>query len=273
MMKKILFIFALNAISVFFMECREPLIMTSDFLKTRGEVSSIVQYTHYETDHFWNRHGDKKKAYNRLRQNEIELYSEVGITNCDTLGIDANYVNNEEKLNWTSRGFGDVELCWKRYLASAGGYLFSSRIVGIIPVGDKKTTVRYGEWGFELDLHCQKDFMLCNRFGWYELLGGYRYYHGFPSDQIKFHAVVGYHVFDRFRIIGGLYLNYGIENGKQFHGPILTLPPRYRLLKAEIHGVVHLANCVSVFVGGFQHLWGENIGTGGGLTSGLWVDF
>ena len=258
----------------FSLECNEPIIVTSDFLKQPGEVSIIAQYSFYKTDHFWNQHGQRRKAYNRLRQNVVDLYAEYGVTKGDTLGLYSCYVNNEEKLNHFSRGVGDIELCWKRFFVELGCHTFAWRLIGVIPVGERKTTVRYGEWGVELDLHAQHDFCFQNRWGWYEVLAGYRYYHGFPSDQLKFYAVAGYQLLSRLTAIGGLYFDYGVYNSsKGSHGPVLTLPPRYRLLKAELHGVFCVAQYVSIFAGGFQHLWGEHIGTGGGFFAGLWIDF
>jgi hypothetical protein len=252
---------------------KEPLVLSKNFLKNKNEISCFVHYTHYQTDHFWNREGQRRKAYNQLQQDGVDIYAQYGLSCQDTLGLYAYYVRNNEQLNWNSTGVGDLELHWKHFLGSVSVHAFSSRLIAIVPVGKKKTTVRYGEWGVEADLHCQRNFTFHNRSGWYELLAGYRYYGGFPSDQVKISIVAGYQPFPLLKVIGRLYLNWGVLNGKEErHGPVLTLPPRYRLLTSELHVVFCLAKWISGFAGFFQHLWGENIGTGGGFFAGISFD-
>lgn len=252
----------------------EPIVLSNDFIKSKGEFSSIFEYSTYKTDHFWNKHGKKKAAHNDLKQKDFHLFIEYGLNNKNTIGLYTNFVRNREYLHWTLEGFGDTEICWKRYWINWKQWEISSRLLGIIPSGEKKTSVRYGRFGAELDLHVQRNFLLAKRSGWCEFLAGYRYYNGFASDQIKFTAIAGYQLFSRLRLVGSTYLNYGLFNRhERFKGPILTLSPSYRLLKMKFHLVFTVTKHSEVFVGYTQHVWGQNIGTGNGIYTGLWIGF
>ncbi len=252
----------------------EPLILDEKFIRDKGELSLVEAGGEYSTDHFWNKHGKKLPTFNDFKQTKISFSAEYGLTPKDTLGAYVFYVQNADRLNGKKRGVGDLELNWKRFLGCCGPYLFAMRILGIFPVGAKKRSVSYGEYGAEIDLHCQRSFSFFDRCGWYELLAGYRFYKGAPSDQIRADAVVGYQLLSRLRIISGLYLEYGIFNGsKKFQGPVILLNNNYRLLKAQVQAVITIKPFLSGAVGYFQHIWGCNVGTGGGYFGAIWVDF
>lgn len=258
---------------------REPLTVSPDFIKDRGEISIISGYSFYRTSHFWNRNGRKRPAFDRLINRNIDFYLEYGLTCADTLGFYSSYMENREDLNGNKRGLEDVEISWKHYLTNLGQFALSSRLIGIIPTRffpDKRsfTTIRYGRIGAEFDLHLQRNFCLLERPGWFETLVGYRYYDGSPSDLVKANAIIGYDIFPRIRIIGSAFLDYGVYNGNEpFRGLILNLPPRYRLLKTQIHGVFAINQYTSFYLGSYQHVWGQEIGSGVGYFGGLWLDF
>lgn len=257
-----------------FLFCNEPPALNDDFIRACGEFSIITEYTNYSTKNFWNKNGNKRSAFNRLNQNRVDVFAEYGVTSRHTFGIYGNYAQNGEELNGTTRGFGDAELCWKYWIGCLKSFQISSRVIAIIPTGKEKTTLRYARFGVELDLHGQKEFTIGNYWGWVEFLGGYRFYSGFPSDQIRFKAAAGIQLLSHLKIVGRLFLDYGLFNGhKNYNGPVLTLAPRYRLFKAELYGVIHVARFMHLYAGGFQHIWGENIGTGGGFLGGIWFDF
>ena len=253
---------------------REPPTLSRNFIKQSCEFSFILDYFSYDTDHFWNKDGDRKKAFNSLNQKQVNAYVEFGITDYDTIGIYGNYTQNIEEMNGNKRGIGDFELCWKHLFWSREGHYISSRVLVIVPTGPKKTTIRYGEAGVEFDIHYQRDLCILNRSAWFEVMGGYRAYSGFPSDQIRGHAVFGYQPFSNFTFIGELQLDYGVYNGENtFHGPILYLAPQYRLLTGQVQCVYNILECLSIFAGYSQNLWGENIGTGGGWFGGISLDY
>lgn len=254
--------------------CIEPIVIADNFIKDKYEFSFIAEASFYRTDHFWNEKGKRRRVHNKLDQRLFPIFVEFGVTQDDTIGLYMYNVINDESMNGKKEGFSDIELCWKRYLTSRNGYDFSLRAIGIIPTGESIQTVRYGRFGVELDLHCQKHFTIWDRCGWFELMGGYRYYNGFPSDQIKLNGVIGYQLFSRLRLLGAFYLDYGLFNGHaKFCGPILTLPPRFRLLTTKFYGVITITQWAEVFAGSFQNIWGENIGTGAGYFGGLSIDF
>lgn len=254
---------------------KEPLVIADNFIKEKGEFSFIGDYLRYETDHFWNKQGKKRRAYNHLSHQEVDIFLEYGLTQNDTVGVYTYLIQNDEKLNKRNkRGVEDLEICWKHFLITKCLFDFSFRVIGIIPVEEQKIGITYGRYGVEFDLHCQREFTFQNRCGWYELMAGYRYYNGFPSDVLKVNGVIGYQLFPRLRVMGAAYLDYGLFNGREkFVGPVLTLAPQYRLLEIKLYAVFTLTRFCDLFAGGFQHVWGENVGTGGGYFTGISLDF
>lgn len=243
-------------------------------LREKGEICPYFGYDYYQTSHFWNKHGKKRNSFNHLKRSEIESYTEYGLTNNDTLFLTANYYIVKEKVNGNSRGLGDLEFGIKHRLFEDDSQVLSAQLLAIIPTGEHKVPLRYGRFGGEFDLRYFRCLQLCNCPFWIDSSVGYRYYNGFPSDQIRAEAKFGLSINDYIIIEANSYLYYGLFNGKKTHFQNQILfNPNFRLFKQEIQLIVRLTQCAWLTIGCYQHLWGENIGTGGGYFGGLWLDF
>lgn len=253
--------------------CEEPHYQTA-FIGNAGDCESLWSYSDYSTDHFWNKHGKKLPTFNHFFRKDCHLYAECALNFCNSLFIHGGYAVIDESLNGHCRGVEDIEMGWKWLIHSGQTSALTSQLMAIIPAGRKKSSIRYGEGGAEFSLLYSDQFFLCQRSGWYDLALGYRHYTGFPSDQIRSNVALGYNVIPRLHLIVTSDLIYGLWNGNShcnFNN--VTLNPNFRLLKGHIECVVNLCSHISISFGAYRHLWGRNVGTGGGWFGGLWIDF
>jgi hypothetical protein len=231
------------------------------------EADLEITYKSYQTSHFWNKTGSRKSAHNEFDKKEIEIYGEFGLTSCDTLTLKESWGRAEERMNGRTFGFSDMELGWRRFLWTNGSHVIASRALAIIPIQNNfEPAIRYGQYGGEVDIlwgYCCYDFLL-----------GYRFYEGFPSDQIRACAQMHWELCSWITFKGEAKLEYGVFNGQNRPDASLFLyQPNYRLFKVKAEAEIKLCRCVSTNVGWFQHVWGENVGTGGGFYGGIDIHF
>lgn len=236
-------------------------------IQNKNDVYLATGIYEYHTSHFWNQHGKRLPAFNDFKRRDYRILLEYGLTSVDTLGFEEGYAQVWEKINSNSRSFTDAELSWKHLVCQNGSRQFITKIVGIVPIMHAyKPGLTYGRFGLEVDGLFLDCFTFRERCGWYQLQLGYRYYQGFPSDQVRFECSAGYHITSRLQLIAASYLEYGVFNGKLHVAKnTLLLDPNYRLLKVEVQALVKIYRDLHGSVGYFQHLWGRNVGTGGGV--------
>lgn len=180
----------------------------------------------------------------------------------------------EEKLNGHSRGFEDPELSWQVLLFKNSSSAFSAKLTGIIPIGPTKSCIRYGKMGGELKFLYSKIFQSLKKPCWIDLGLGYRLYNGFPSDQMNANVSLGYTLVPHVWILSSTQLYYGLFNGKtKFNQNNICFNPNFRLLTTQIQAIAQIYTHLSLNLGGFIHLWGENVGCGGGVYCGTWFIF
>lgn len=244
------------------------------FIGAAGEVDLLPTYSYYTTDHFWNKQGKRLKAFNRFRRHSALLYVEYAFNECNSFTFNGGFSRVCESLNGNSQGFEDSELGWKHLFYRDGDSAFTVEVVGIIPSGDKKSSVRYGQFGLEVSGLFSKYFCLCDRWGWVDAALGYRYYSGFPSDQIRASLAVGYFVTSRLQVIASTQLDYGLFNGRaRGNRNHIAFNANYRLLSAQLEVAMRVTSCLTLTAGGYGHFLGQNVGAGGGGFGAVWVDF
>lgn len=249
--------------------------MTNFVIKDAGEFSSAFTFEVYDTSHFWNEHGQTRKAYANFHRHEYLSYSEHGVTAKDTVGLQASFDRIEEDLNGNTYGLGDFEITWKHLAYSLCQHHIATQVTALIPVKTEFTpALSYGRYGAEFALFYYSDFNVYRCIGWYDLKAGYRYYQGFPSDQIRSHIRVGFALGSYLQLLAGTFLEYGLFNGhSQMCENIFSLHPNYRLWKAEFQAAFCLSNRYYLSLGYVQHLWGENVGSGGGPFASAAISF
>lgn len=234
------------------------------------EASFNLHFKSYDTRHFWNKSGKLKPSHNHFKMWEIDLCVEVSPTPCDILAAYGRFDRIEETMDGNTTGFGDPELIWAHRLWHSDCSGVWSRMVMIIPFGKEKSSLRYGRFGFEGDLYYACS---CKVFDYPigTLAGlGYRWYQGYPSDQVRGYLDVTGHIISNVYWLGRAKLDYGVFNGrrKEDYNQILY-NPNYRLLKLQFSIVGFLKSCIYVDAGYYQHVWGKNVGNGGGFIGGF----
>src|SRR5688572_14175737 len=81
---------------------------TTAYIGKPGKFDSLISYSTYSTNHFWNNSGKKLPTYNTFTRNSCLLYGEFAINPCNSCFIHAGYTRVEESLNGNSCAFKDT---------------------------------------------------------------------------------------------------------------------------------------------------------------------
>lgn len=250
----------------------EPHFVTA-YIGEPGKLDCLVSYSRYSTNHFWNKSGKKLPTYNRFSSDNYLAYGEYAINQSNSCFVHGGYSRVIESLNGNSCAFKDTELGWKHLLYKDCAAL-TLQVIAIVPSGEKKSSVRYGRAGGAIDLLYSNYFCLFDRSGWVDCDLGYRFYSGFPSDQINASGSVGYFCLPWLQVIASAQLDYGLSNGQsKWNLNNIAFHPNYRLLEMQIEITARLLSHLSASIGITKHVWGRNAGAGGGFFCGLWMDY
>lgn len=244
-------------------------------VQQKGHAYISTMYWNYCADKFWNASGQRRSAHNDFEKHEINVRIEYGLTHRDTLSMRSAWAKIDESINGRTFGFEDIEIGWKHCLGTKWCHLISTELVTILPTEtEHKPGLRYGQFGGELNLLFSRGFSCWERYGNYDLRIGYRGYEGFPSDQVRADAAINLYPLSRLKLTASGHLEYGLFNGKsRSDESLFLLNPNYRLFRGQIQATVCVHKGASVFVGYQRHLWGRNVGTGGGVFGGAQIQF
>lgn len=230
------------------------------------DIGLQVDYLHYDTHHFWNKKGDRKRAHNHFQLQEGNAWVLLSPGPDDLITLYSYWDEIHESLNGKVSGLGDFELSWTHRLR---GGLFVQGIA-IIPSGKEKASLRYGRFGGEGSLL----YVLPIPKGLIYSRLGYRFYTGGPSDQCRAEGGLTYCLFQRLQATASGILEYGLFNGhRTLHPNAIFFNPNYRLFRLDFQLNGSIFDFLSLNVGAFRHLWGENMGTGGGFFGGLTLSY
>lgn len=247
---------------------------TTAFIRPAGSINTLWSGSCYSTDSFWNEDGDKLPTYNHFREQSLMLYAEYSINSVNSLFANGGFTQAQESLNGDSRGADDIEIGWKHMVRRTSDSALTTQLVAIVPAGERNASIRYGKSGAELSILYSKLFRIKGFRAWTDLGVGYRWYNGYPSDQVNADAALGLVLNSCNWIIVSGQLDYGVFNGDAWgNSNNVTLNPNYRLLQAKCEWVYRPFSHVALSLGAFVHAWGQNVGTGGGYYCGAWVVF
>lgn len=255
------------------MGCEEP-HHTTAYIGCPGDTAFLFTYSTYSTDHFWNKHGKKLPTFNKFDRQSYLLYADYVLNCSNSFSFNGGYSASQESLNGNSRGVEDSELGWKHLLVAGDTSALTGQLTAIVPIGDTKSSIRYGKYGGQVSLLYSNMYCLLSRNGWYDLELGYRYYQGVPVDRGIVNGSIGYDLTSCIQLIATGKLVCGFGNDKsEHHLNNIAFNPNYQLFKAKLECIARLFTHVSVSLGAYHHFWGRNIGTGGGFFGGTWIDF
>ncbi len=251
-----------------------PFLLYSDtpVMPEKGHILLDIKYYDYHTDHFWGQSGRHLPTYNKFQQREGICYLEYGVMPCNAFTAKIAYARFKQTVNRNSQGVRDYEFGWRSHLLTWKGNFVTSHVNVIIPSkAGYRAPLRYGTYGLGINLRSYRYFHLFNHLCYYDAKIGYRLYEKYPSDQFRFEIKYGYFLFPRLKILTDLDLIYGVFNGDmRFDASLVELNPNFRLLKGSIQAEYCLFGCTYAYFGLFQHLWGRNVGSSGGLFTGIY---
>lgn len=246
---------------------------TTAYIGAPGQIYILPSISWYTTDRFWNKNSKQLPSFYAFHRWSYLVYAEYAFNCCNSVTLNGGYARAIDSLNGNSQGIKDFELGCKHSIYNKETFALTGQLVAIVPAGDSKSPIRYGKCGGELGILCSDQFYCYNCMGWYDFNLAYRHFQGFPSDQIRSELALGY-TFSNSAIIGTGYLTWGLFNGiSKWRSNMIENNPNYRLFKAQIEYLMQFFPHVTFTIGAFKHIWGCNVGTGGGFFAGSWIDF
>jgi len=235
-----------------------------------GELFLAPQFYYYTADKYWDESGNKVSLQDTFKKEEFALYGEYGLGGGKTLTFRLPYQHLKSGGSSES-GLSDLEVGLIAPLARSGRSVLSANFLLIVPTGyptDRELRLGYGRWGAEAGLlagYGGDSFFL-------EGGAGYRYYSGYPSDQIRGYGRLGLKA-GKLTVMETLEVHYGLKNGEEKFIGNITLEPYYRLVQNDLSLVYRLNDKLSLSAGFVKALWGRNTGDGKSFYGQVWFSF
>jgi hypothetical protein len=226
-----------------------------------GHVNTSISYYYQEGSDYYDSSSKLKSSPNKFIKNAVYTYMEYGVTDTLTLTFQVPY-DIVKVGNQTSRGIGDIEFGIIKNITKSTSSSFSFYGFGIVPTGYSIDASNigigrgYDRIGAEAGLAYGKSFLK----GYIESSLGYRFYSGFPSDQIRAYTQGEYDINKYFGLYGMLDAQWGLYNGRSlyyYNGNVV--PQGYRLVQTYL-GIVLKSSFANFNIGYNKTLWGQNTG-------------
>lgn len=245
---------------------------SSPWGQKENELFIATQFYTYSAKKYWNNSGNKKDIGCTYRKNESAIYGEYGYSNKTTITLRIPYIDSKCGEN-TAYGISDIELSMIRKLKEQDKSIISAQCLLLMPTGysiDKPVRIGYNRIGTEFDLI--GGYSIKNTI--FEGGTGFRYYAGYPSEQIRAYARIGYIFGNILLIMDTLDLQYGLMTGKKKTiGFGVTVEPNYKLLQNDLFFGFKLNEQITFGFGWIKALWGRNVGEDGNIYVQLWFKF
>lgn len=221
--------------------------------------------SYFDTDHFYDKEGDKLKSYNHFERTQASLLVDAGITNTDNLSFFLPYDDIKDYLDGDDTDIGDMEIGWKRSLIEWDNAIFSSEVILVAPlISEYLPDIRYGRWGVEGALMYAETFF---PFGYKTTLDGrigYRWYSGFPSDQIRSELSAWVDFSSHWQLLAQSAVEYGLFDGKEPpNHSFFFYNAKYRVWKGRVELNYYVTPKLCLTAGYMRHFMGQNIAAGG----------
>lgn len=260
-MKKILlFILGLSFfLNFWFLKPEEAYALA--WTQKKDHINVTTTYYYQEGSDYYDNNSNLKSSPNKFVKNSINTYVEYGITDKVTAILDVPY-DIVKDGGQTSKGIGDIKLGIIKNLKTDSSSSLSFYGFGIIPTGYSIDTSNagigrgYDRLGAEFGLAYGKSFSK----GYVESAVGYRFYTGFPSDQIRAYTQGEYDINKNIGLYGMIDAQLGVYNGRSIYSYNNNLIPQgYRLVQAYL-GIVLKTDFANFNFGYNKTLWGQNTG-------------
>lgn len=264
-MKKLLAAFA---IIFLFAECA----FAGAWVKKEGEHYISPAYYYYQSKDYYDKNGNKQPIGCTFKKSELNVYGEYGLKPKDTLTFQTAF----DSLSCgpdSNSGLADVEVGVIHNLRTGEDDSFSLQAIAIAPTGYSirdNPRLGYGRAGAQVNALYGKGL----KNGFVDTLVGFRHYFGYPSDQVRLSALMGYDIAPRVQFLPFAEAEIGLGTGStKALGQNKTLEPDYKLAQAGVSLKLQLGAGFSAAVGVAAPFWGRNTGGGYQYNAGIWYTF
>ena len=241
-----------------------------------GRLFSASKVEYLQSDAYWDADGKRHDLDDPFRKLSLEQYLEYGLTDKDTITAKFIYDVLDDGTQENS-GLEDIELGYHHALYQQGNWALSTGLKALVPSGYSPADLPqlgYSRFGLEPFMAAGVGWTTHGKSGYAEGVMRYRWYAGYPSDQLRASIIIGQDLSQSLQLLLESELQWGLKNGSPNQiDATTTLDSSYRLCKITLYGRVRMTEKVSLLLSGFQSVWGENTGVGRGLAVSLWLEF
>lgn len=205
------------------------------------------------------------------RKYELNPYIEYGLSDRLTVGANifldkVSQYDTTSSQNRTNLGIGDSEFFARSQIWKKDGLVFSAEPMIKLPSPDSRSdSPQIGSDKFEAGLSFSGGygFKAWELDHFIDISTGYRHRFGTPHDQFKLSATAGFSVTKQIVITTQLFSTLRTDKSAS---PAFTQSSidDYDLTKLQISAAYKIDDKLSLQLGVFDHIYGRNVGSGGG---------
>jgi len=246
--------------------------------ETKGQWFLAPQVSYYSTSRYWDINGVGRPlgSYAPFIKRELSLYGEYGLTANTTLTFNTAYdvlTQPSPAGPLQGSGFTQFDIGLIHALLRDQHYALSLYGWALLPNGrapdSQGLLVGYDRAGVEGGILAGAYYDS----GYVDAGVGYRWYFGYPSNQIRAYVNGGLTFAPGWQILGGLSGTFGTNRNATFSVGSIVSQPYYQLAQASIGLRYRILPGVSVVPMAYFPFWGRNTGQGSTLSMSLWLNF
>lgn len=228
------------------------------------------QYAYYSANNLWTHSGANLPAHNEFMQHDCKGYGGFDFNLESCIWAQGGFASVRQQVNPDRQGFEDFNLGYYRAVVQTPDSSYGYGLQANIPGGEPRAALRYGAWAGEFYVNYQ-NYIRCAHYS-FDL--GYRVYSKNVSDAIRAAFRVDWPFTRRIQLTAQGDLDFALFNGKKkFYDNRMAFNPNTRLFKAKVLGVYQITNMFYINAGYFKHVWGQNVGSGGGVFGGAFWNY
>lgn len=228
------------------------------------------QYLYYATNNLWTNHGSNIPAHNEFMRHDTKAYGGFDMNTRSCIWAQGGFDSVNQQINPNRTGFEDFNLGVYRAFFDDQISSYGCGLQMDIPGGEPRAALRYGAWAGEFYVNYQNHINCAH----YSFDLGYRVYTKHVSDAIRAAFRVDWPFSRRLQLTAQGDLDFALFNGKRnFYDNRMAFNPNTRLFKAKVIGVYQITKMFYLNAGYFKHIWGQNVGTGGGVFGGAFWNY
>ncbi len=208
---------------------------------------------------------------------ELNLYVEYGVL--DRLSLIGNFFFNHlvfenDFVRNVNTGFPYQEVGVRYQFFDMPAMSFQA-LVGIpTSSADGRPALSNNQFDYDFTYYIGNEYEWFGVNGFWEMGLGYRVRTGNPSDELRWYATLGVILNDQWDLLFQAEGIHGLGNGKrQFNRENVLLNLDFQLVKLRMSGLYHINENWALQVGPVLHLWGNNVGAGGGIEAAVWYEW